>query len=87
MVLGFMVLNATFNNISVTLWGSVILVEETRVPGENHRPTTSHSNTITTAPESHGTGRLMAECFIEGQGTGRLMTECFIEGQGTGTEA
>jgi hypothetical protein len=36
MVLGFMVLNATFNNISVTLWGSVILVEETGVPAENH---------------------------------------------------
>jgi hypothetical protein len=32
----FMVLNATFNNISV------ILVEETGVPGENHRPAASH---------------------------------------------
>ena len=27
-----MVLNATFNNISVILWWSVLLVEETRVP-------------------------------------------------------
>jgi len=26
----------TFNNISVILWLSVLLVEETRVPGENH---------------------------------------------------
>ena len=26
----------TFNNISVTLWQSVLLVEETGVPGENH---------------------------------------------------
>jgi len=25
-----------FNNISVILWQSVLLVEETRVPGENH---------------------------------------------------
>ena len=32
-----MVLNATFNNISVISW-SVLLVEKTGVPGENHRP-------------------------------------------------
>jgi hypothetical protein len=29
-----MVFNATFNNISVISWGSVLLVEETGVPGE-----------------------------------------------------
>ena len=34
----FMVFNATFNNISVISWRSVLLVEETGVPGENHRP-------------------------------------------------
>jgi hypothetical protein len=28
--------NATFNNISVISWRSVLLVEETGVPGENH---------------------------------------------------
>jgi hypothetical protein len=28
--------NATFNNISVILWQSVLLLEETRGPGENH---------------------------------------------------
>ena len=33
----FMVFNATFSNISVISWLSVLLVEETRVPGENHR--------------------------------------------------
>jgi hypothetical protein len=32
----FMVFNATFNNISVILWWSILLVEENRVPGENH---------------------------------------------------
>ena len=32
----------TFNNISVTLWQSVLLVEETGVPGENHRPVANH---------------------------------------------
>jgi len=31
-----MVFNGTFNNISVISWRSVLLVEETRVPGENH---------------------------------------------------
>jgi len=31
--------NATFNNISVISWRSVLLVEET---GENHRPTARH---------------------------------------------
>jgi hypothetical protein len=38
----FMVLNATFNNISDISWQSVLLVEETGVPGKNHRPATSH---------------------------------------------
>ena len=31
--LRFMVLNVTFNNISVMSWRSVLLVEETGVPG------------------------------------------------------
>jgi len=35
--------NATFNNISVISWWSVLLEEETGVPGENHRQTISHS--------------------------------------------
>ena len=39
----FMVFNATFNHISVMSWLSVLLVEETRVPGEIHRPAASHS--------------------------------------------
>jgi len=34
-----MVFNITFNNISVISWWSVLLVDETRVPGENHRLT------------------------------------------------
>jgi len=36
------VLNTTFNTISVISWWSVLLVEETGVPGENHRPVVSH---------------------------------------------
>jgi hypothetical protein len=42
----FMGFNATFNNISVISWGSVLLVEETRVPGENHRSVASHWQTL-----------------------------------------
>ena len=40
--------NATFNNISVLSesWLSVLLVEETGVPGENHRPVASHWQTL-----------------------------------------
>ena len=38
----FMVFNNTFNNISVISQWSFLLVEETRVPGENHRPVAGH---------------------------------------------
>jgi hypothetical protein len=41
-----MVFNATFNNISVILWRSVLLVEETGGPGENHGPVASHWQTF-----------------------------------------
>jgi len=37
-----MVFNATFNNISVISWQSVLFVEETGGHGENHRPVASH---------------------------------------------
>jgi hypothetical protein len=37
-----MVFNATFNNISVISWWSVLLVEETGVPTENHQPVACH---------------------------------------------
>jgi hypothetical protein len=57
-VMGF---NATFNNISVTgiSWRPVLLVEETGVPAENHRPTTSHwqklsHNIVSSTPDLCG---------------------------------
>ena len=43
---GFMMYNATFNNISVISWQSILLVGKTGVPGENHRPTASHWQTL-----------------------------------------
>jgi hypothetical protein len=36
------VFNATFNNISVLSIRSVLFLEETGEPGENHRPVASH---------------------------------------------
>jgi len=41
-----MVFNATFNNISVISWRAVLLVEETRGSGENHRPVASNRQTL-----------------------------------------
>jgi hypothetical protein len=38
----FLMFNATFNNISIISWRSVLLVEETGGPRENHRPVTSY---------------------------------------------
>jgi len=41
-----MVVNLTFNNISVIWWRSDLLVEETRESRENHRPAASHWQTL-----------------------------------------
>ena len=40
------VFNTTVNKISVILWQSVLLVEETRVHRENHRPVASQLQTL-----------------------------------------
>ena len=42
----FMLLNATLHNSSVITWWSVLLVDETGVPVENHQPVTSHWQTL-----------------------------------------
>ena len=42
----FVLFNATFNNISVILWRSLLLVKETGVPSENDRPAASHCQTL-----------------------------------------
>ena len=41
-----MVFKATFNNNSAISCRSVLLVEETGVPGEDHRPTASCRQTL-----------------------------------------
>jgi hypothetical protein len=48
-----MVFNATFNNISAISWQSVLLVEETAVPGENHWPAASHWQILSHDVASH----------------------------------
>ena len=51
-----MVFNITFNNISVISWRSVVLVEETGIPRENHRPVASRWQTLShNYPETPGT--------------------------------
>jgi hypothetical protein len=53
------------NNISVISWWSVLLVEETGGPGENHRPVTSHWQWLLLNPNSnvfqlyHGKNKLI----------------------------
>jgi hypothetical protein len=37
-----MVFNPTLNNIAAISWRSVLLVEETGLPGESHRPPANH---------------------------------------------
>ena len=55
-----MVFNATFNNISVISWWSVLwLVEETGGPRENHRPVgslwqTLQHNIVSSTPRHEG---------------------------------
>ena len=54
-----MVFSATFNNIWVILWQSVLLEEETRVPRENHWSAASHwqilsHNVVSSTPRLSG---------------------------------
>ena len=41
-----MVFHDPFNTISVISWRSILLVNETGVPGENHRPVASYRQTL-----------------------------------------
>ena len=55
-----MVFNATLNNIAVLSWQSVLLMEESRVPAENHRPVVSQqqslSHNVVSSTPCHGQG-------------------------------
>jgi hypothetical protein len=57
--LGIRVFNATFNNISVMSWLSVLMLEESGVLGEYHQPDTSHwqilsHNVVSSTPHLSG---------------------------------
>ena len=47
-----LVFNATFSSISAISWRPVLVMEETGVPGENHRPWTSNWSTVLLAAAS-----------------------------------
>ena len=54
-----MVFNTTFYTISIISWRSVLLVEKTGVPGENHCPAASHQqlsahNVVSCTPRMSG---------------------------------
>ena len=63
----FLVFIATFNNISVISLRSVLLMGETRVPGENHRYVASHwqilsHNILSSKPRLSGIQTLVVIC-------------------------
>ena len=64
-----MVFTATFNNISVIPWWSVLLVEETRGHREKPRPVVSHwqtlSHNVLSSTPHHGFGVLLYDCIDE----------------------
>jgi len=43
------VFNATFNNIAAISWRPALVVQEARVPGDNHRPWASNWYTLSLA--------------------------------------
>ena len=67
-----MVFNATFNNISAISWRSVLLMEETGVPGENHRPVASHLQTLSHNVGSRAGFELTATLVVIG-------TDCIVQ--------
>ena len=52
-----MVINATFNNISILSWQSILLMEETGVPRENYQHAASHSETLSHKDDVSNTPR------------------------------
>ena len=52
-----MVFNTTFSNISVISWRSVLLMEETGIPGKKHQSALSHrqilSHKVVSSTSSH----------------------------------
>jgi hypothetical protein len=67
-----MVFNATFNNISAISWRSVLLMEETGVPGENHRPVASHWQTLSHNVGSRAGFEITATLVVMG-------TDCIVQ--------
>ena len=63
-LIDFVVFNVTFSNISAISWRPVLVVEETGVPGENHRPWGSNLQTLSLAAAS----RVHPFCNLQNQG-------------------
>jgi len=72
-----MVFNATFNNISIISWRSVLLVEDTVVPGENHSSAASHQQTLSHNAESSTAHLSVVRTHVSGDRQ-RLNTEVVV---------
>jgi hypothetical protein len=59
-----MVFNATFNNISAISWRSVLLVDETNVPEQNHRPVESEETNKKHIPLFYNVNHLISVRYI-----------------------
>ena len=81
------VFNAVFNHISVISWQSVLLVEEIGVPGEIHRPTASHWQTLSCTIIKYSSNAIVNAAsyisfrplFIEVADTDRCFCHSFYE--------
>jgi len=73
-----MVFSATFKNISFISWQPVLLVEETRIPGENHRPVrqTLSQNVVSSTPRRERGSNSQLKSFFHTQGPYLLILAC-----------
>jgi hypothetical protein len=66
-----MVFNVTSNNISFISWWSVLLMEETGVPGENHWPAVSYwhaiSHNVVSSTPDHEWDPKLTTLGVEGE--------------------
>ena len=59
-----MVFNATFNKISGISWRPILLMEETGLPRENHRPAASHWKTFWIQTDCNQTSKRVCEDIV-----------------------
>ena len=72
------VFNATFNTISAISWRSVLLAEDTGIPGETHRPAANAYCLLCYKPYCLVFSKLQLEEFEDTKGVIRIrISNCF----------